>query len=172
VTTRGGAIEIDAQLVFSSVGWRAAAFDDIPYDAGNGAHSNVAGRVTTENDIIPGLYVAGWGKRGATGVIGTNRACGVETARAVLEDLPVLSQRPLDADGNWRSMLRDPSIQIVDFEAWKRLDMLEMQLGQQMGRPRQKITNTSALLIAAIGQDGTDQTTGRPHSITQKEENI
>ena len=36
---------------------------------------------------MPGEYVAGWLKRGPTGVIGTNKADGAQTAQAILADL-------------------------------------------------------------------------------------
>ena len=45
----------------------------MPYDSWRGVHANVGGRVTTEDAVVPGLYVCGWSKRGPSGTIGTNR---------------------------------------------------------------------------------------------------
>ena len=40
-----------------------------------------------DGDPLPGEYVAGWLKRGPTGVIGTNKSDAAETVRSLLEDL-------------------------------------------------------------------------------------
>ena len=49
---------------------------------------NAGGRVLSETgEPLPGEYVAGWLKRGPTGVIGTNKADAAETVQALLADL-------------------------------------------------------------------------------------
>jgi ferredoxin--NADP+ reductase len=49
---------------------------------------NARGRVLGEDGApLPGEYVAGWLKRGPTGVIGTNKSDAAETVRCLLEDL-------------------------------------------------------------------------------------
>ena len=49
---------------------------------------NAQGRVLGEDGApLPGEYVAGWLKRGPTGVIGTNKSDAAETVRCLLEDL-------------------------------------------------------------------------------------
>ncbi|MGH3210088.1 MAG: hypothetical protein ACRDNO_20260, partial [Trebonia sp.] len=49
---------------------------------------NASGRVLSETgEPLPGEYVAGWLKRGPTGVIGTNKADAAETVQALLADL-------------------------------------------------------------------------------------
>jgi ferredoxin--NADP+ reductase len=47
--------------------------------------------------VVAGEYVAGWIKRGPTGVIGTNKADAAESVRALLEDAPTLA-RVAEAD--------------------------------------------------------------------------
>ena len=48
---------------------------------------NVGGRVLDESGApIPGVYCAGWIKRGPTGVIGTNKKDATETVDLLLED--------------------------------------------------------------------------------------
>ena len=39
-----------------------------------------------DGEPIPGLYAAGWIKRGPTGVIGTNKKDATETVELLLED--------------------------------------------------------------------------------------
>jgi ferredoxin--NADP+ reductase len=49
---------------------------------------NALGRVLDSGGSpLPGEYVAGWLKRGPTGVIGTNKSDAAETVRGLLEDL-------------------------------------------------------------------------------------
>ena len=49
---------------------------------------NALGRVLGPDGApLPGEYVAGWLKRGPTGVIGTNKSDAAETVRCLLEDL-------------------------------------------------------------------------------------
>jgi ferredoxin--NADP+ reductase len=75
-----GTLDIPAGLLVRSIGSRAAAIPGLPYDADRGIIPNTGGRVH------PGSYVTGWAKRGATGGIGANRACAVETVGALLDD--------------------------------------------------------------------------------------
>jgi ferredoxin/flavodoxin---NADP+ reductase len=75
-------------LVLESVGYSGSAIPGLPFDEKAGVIPHVAGRVIDPltNARIPGAYVAGWIKRGARGVIGTNRACASETVGQLLED--------------------------------------------------------------------------------------
>ena len=53
----------------------------MPFDEGRGTIPNEGGRVE------PGLYCAGWIKRGPSGVIGTNKKDATETVELLFEDL-------------------------------------------------------------------------------------
>lgn len=59
--------------------------------------SHAAGRVLRDGAASPGEHVAGWIKRGPSGVIGSNRPCAQETVFSLLADREVLG--PLDAAG-------------------------------------------------------------------------
>ena len=83
-TTRvrdGRALDAPCGLVFRSVGYRGVALPGVPFDERAGVIPNERGRVA------PGVYVAGWIKRGPTGVIGTNKKDATETVELLLEDL-------------------------------------------------------------------------------------
>ncbi len=71
---------VAAGIVFSSIGYRAQPLPWLPFDSARGVVPNDHGRVT------PGVYVAGWIKRGPSGLIGTNRSCALETVRALVDD--------------------------------------------------------------------------------------
>ncbi len=63
----GETFDIPCQMVVTCIGSRAATVEDLPFDEKRGIVSHDDGRVA------PGVYAAGWLKRGATGTIGTNR---------------------------------------------------------------------------------------------------
>ncbi len=94
---------IPSGIVFRSVGYRGVALDGVPFDERSGTIPNVGGRILDQTGApIPGLYAAGWIKRGPTGVIGTNKKDAVETVDLLLEDaraglLPAPVGRLLDA---------------------------------------------------------------------------
>jgi len=87
----GGTGELEtlsAQMVLRSVGYQSVPLPGVPFDSRASVVPNAAGRVLGEDGVpLPGEYVAGWLKRGPTGVIGTNKSDAAETVRCLLEDL-------------------------------------------------------------------------------------
>ncbi|WP_213771735.1 FAD-dependent oxidoreductase [Bradyrhizobium sp. dw_78] len=142
---------ISAGLAISSIGFRGKPLGNAPFDERRGIIPNVAGRVTGEANGSMPLYVAGWIKRGATGVIGTNRADAMETVRTLLSDFregrwPVKPGRP-----------RTPALlsgSRIDFMDWKRIDAAECLSGREAGRPRRKIVSVAAMLDVARRGEG------------------
>ncbi len=126
--------EIPAQLVLRSVGYRGVPLDGLPFDPERGTVPHAAGRVLRDGVPSPGEYVAGWIKRGPTGVIGTNRPCAKETVRSLLDDAPALVRKELPGDplpgcarrgcgrwsgrGGWRSSVRRRSWGVRSGGAW------------------------------------------------------
>ncbi len=100
---------LDAQLVLRSVGYQSVPLPGVPFEAASHTVPNLAGRVlSASGETLPGEYVAGWLKRGPTGVIGTNKADAAETVQALLADLadgPVPGETALPRPG----LLRLPS---------------------------------------------------------------
>jgi ferredoxin--NADP+ reductase len=144
---------LDAQLVFRSVGYRGQAMPGLPFDEGWSVVPNDQGRVLTARDGEPvaGWYVAGWIKRGPTGVIGTNKACAVETVATLLGDeLPEIA--PADAEpAAVDALLAQRGVQVVDADGWRRIDAAETAAGAAVGRPRVKFCTREALLAAGRG---------------------
>jgi ferredoxin--NADP+ reductase len=102
VRTASGETTFDTSLVLYSIGFTGTPIDGLPFDRATGTIPHRNGRVTdhTTDRPVAGIYTAGWAKRGATGVIGTNRTCAQETVDCLLADhaagrLPIpRSQRP------------------------------------------------------------------------------
>jgi ferredoxin--NADP+ reductase len=152
---RGGLVgtgryeEIEAQLVLRSVGYRGVALDGLPFDPRRGTVPHVAGRVVREGVATPGEYVAGWIKRGPTGVIGTNRPCAKETVTSLLEDAPALLRRAVPADP--LTALRAEGVRPVEWSGWQAIERAEAELGASLGRGVVKLPDWESLLTAAQG---------------------
>lgn len=130
---------LDAQLVIRSVGYRGAALPGLPFDEVTGTVPNEAGRVSA------GVYVAGWIKRGPTGVIGTNKAdAGDSVATLLGDDLPVVAHRDRDA-----ILTELAGTDVVTWDGWSRVDSSEIDLGRRSGRERVKIADLNQLLDLA-----------------------
>jgi ferredoxin--NADP+ reductase len=133
---------IRAGLVFRSVGYRGVALPGVPFHERWGVIANAGGRVTDSESGTPlaGLYVAGWIKRGPSGVIGTNKPDAVETVTALLHDAAAgLIWNPSAPDPeSIIALLRSRAVRYTTFEDWCRLDTAELAEGERRGRPRVK----------------------------------
>lgn len=140
---RAGEVEesIDAGLVFRSVGYRGVPVPDVPFREDWAIIPNEEGRVR------PGLYTAGWIKRGPSGVIGTNRPDAQETVRAMLADLEAgkLESAEHPAPEQVDALLRERGARWITFPEWQRLDALERERGEALGRPRLKLVSRDEL---------------------------
>lgn len=141
--------DIEAQLVLRAVGYRGTPLPGLPFDPVHGTVPHVAGRVVRDGRTSPGEYVAGWIKRGPTGVIGSNRSCAKETVASLVEDAPLLLGREVPADP--LAVLRDQGLRPVEWDGWLSIERAESALGRSLGRGRVKIPDWSGLLDAARG---------------------
>ncbi|MFF4505896.1 FAD-dependent oxidoreductase [Streptomyces sp. NPDC001401] len=147
VTGTGRYEDIEAQLVLRSVGYRGVPLEGLPFDAASGTVPHLAGRVLRAGVVAPGEYVAGWIKRGPTGVIGTNRPCAKETVLSLLEDAPALVRKELLEDP--LTLLRRAGIEPVQWAGWQAIERAEAALGASLGRSVVKLADWESLLTAA-----------------------
>jgi ferredoxin--NADP+ reductase len=131
-------------IVFRSVGYRGVALPGVPFDEETGTIPNDRGRVS------PGLYVAGWIKRGPSGVIGTNKKDATETVELLLEDLREAPRKDRSAD-EVEALLLERGVRLVVYEGWTSIDDVERAAGEKLGRPRIKLCTWDELLDAAEG---------------------
>jgi ferredoxin/flavodoxin---NADP+ reductase len=132
-------------LVFRSVGYRGVELPEVPFDTGSGTIPNEGGRVE------PGVYAAGWIKRGPTGVIGTNKKDAAETVELLLEDAAAgrLEPKPDATAAAVDALLAERGIRVVEYDGWTAIDDAERAAGEQDGRPRVKLCSWEELLAAA-----------------------
>jgi ferredoxin--NADP+ reductase len=133
---------IPCGIVFRSVGYRGVGLPGLPFDERSGTIPNEGGRVE------PGLYVAGWIKRGPSGVIGTNKKDATETVALLLEDAKA-GELGRTTDNRLEDLLEERGAEAVLYAGWESIDRAERTAGEPHGRPRIKLCSWDALLEAA-----------------------
>jgi ferredoxin--NADP+ reductase len=137
---------IPAQMVLRSVGYRGQGLAGLPFNERNGTIPHEAGRVINEGNPVPGEYVAGWIKRGPTGVIGTNKSDASETISSLIADAPNLKPASIRDPEAVLKILTGRGVDVVDWEGWVGIDEAEIALGKSQGRDRIKIADRDLLL--------------------------
>lgn len=178
----GEAVTVDSPLVFRSIGYKAEPlpeFDSlgIAFDRMKGlmGKPKEAGRVMMANTLerqfqplnsltrnFPGLYCAGWVKRGPTGVIASTMDDAFETAEVMVKDWkagkPFLRQHYDEessggTSAGWEGIKSEGDSELakcaVDWEGWLAIDQAEKQRGKEAGKLREKVTGVEEMLALA-----------------------
>jgi ferredoxin/flavodoxin---NADP+ reductase len=127
---------IPAQMVLRSVGYQSVPLPGVPFDERSYTVPNAEGRVLGADGLpLPGEYVAGWLKRGPTGVIGTNKSDAAQTVRSLLADLcPGGGQAARPARGSIVSLLAGRQVAPVSYADWLKVERAEAELAASLGR--------------------------------------
>jgi ferredoxin--NADP+ reductase len=144
---------IPAEFVVRSVGSRGLAVADLPFDPTTGTVPNEAGRVLEGTRLVRGTYVAGWIKRGPSGVIGTNRRCAAETVASVLADQARAHPPRRTTDEQLPDLVAARHPEVVTWSGWELIDARERREGQNAGRARVKLHRREHLIAVATGRD-------------------
>ena len=154
--------DIPASILFRSIGYKAEAlpgFTDlgVPFNDEKGMIPNDGvGRVISEDQktVVPGVYCAGWVKRGPTGVIASTMADAFSTAEAIAADWDggKGAQRFLQGSGDgWEGVKRSLHLQgkrvsNISWDDWKKIDAVERDRGTKMGKEREKLRSVREML--------------------------
>ena len=148
--------ELSVGLVFRSIGYRGVPLPGVPFNEDWGVILNAEGRVLDPDTREPrrGEYVAGWIKRGPTGVIGTNKPDAAETVEHMLQDAAnglylVPEETSPDAV---EDLVRRRQPDYFSFDDWLHLNALELATGEVQGRPRVKFTAVEEMIAARAGK--------------------
>lgn len=139
---------LSCDLVFRSIGYRGRPIPGVPFDETRGVIPNEAGRVAGN----AGTYVAGWIKRGPSGIIGTNRADAVATVQSLQADLGRLDPSPKPGAAGLFDNSERPRPTVVDYADWLRIDTEEQRRGALADKPREKFTRVADMLACAAQQ--------------------
>ena len=112
---------------------------------------NSEGRVLGPDGApLPGEYVAGWLKRGPTGVIGTNKSDAAGSVRSLLADLAGGACRGPGRPGPFAEVLAARGVRPVSYADWLRVEHAEAALAAELGRgARVKLRGREALEASA-----------------------
>ncbi|WP_082527155.1 FAD-dependent oxidoreductase [Kitasatospora sp. MBT63] len=144
---------LPVQLVLRSVGYRSAPLAGVPFDERRAVVPNAEGRVLgADGRPRPGEYVAGWLKRGPSGVIGTNKADAAQTVRSLLADRLPGGAPPHHADPGAPPLaerLAARGVRPVTYAEWLGIDEREHRTAAALGRgERVKLSGWDALNTA------------------------
>ncbi len=148
-----GVEELPVGLVFRSIGYLGVPVPGVPFDAENKIVPTAEHRVLG-GQVEFGEYAAGWVKRGATGVIGTNRSDADHTVEVLLGDLPHLMARQV-TPGTAVELVQSRVDKLVTLDGWNALDAAEIALGEKRPNARVKV-HTWADMLSAAGFSSTD----------------
>lgn len=144
---------IECGLVLRSIGYRGIGIEGIPYDERSGLIPNERGRVLDpgSGEPLPGQYVAGWIKRGPSGVIGTNKKDARETVDTLAEDVAAgrVPEPAATTPDALAELLAERGVEYVSFSGWEAIDAAERERGEPLGRPRVKFTSVDEMLAVA-----------------------
>lgn len=172
VVGNGRKTMITSQLAFRSIGYESEAlpgFDQIgvPFDTKKGIIPNdMYGRVLDPEKgpggeltagHVPGMYCAGWVKRGPTGVIASTLDDAFTTADIIVKDwqknVKFNEQGPEQKEG-WNEVKKEVEkrgIRSVSWKDWERIDAEEVRRGKEKGKEREKFRSVKDMLQVLDG---------------------
>ncbi|MGA4990106.1 FAD-dependent oxidoreductase [Nonomuraea bangladeshensis] len=128
-------------MVLRSVGYQSVPLPGVPFSEDTMTVPNQAGRVRERE------YVAGWLKRGPTGVIGTNKSDAAKTVRTLLADLEGRERVPATATID--ALLTQRGVRPITYDEWQAIEAAETELAKSLGRgDRVKLVGLEAMLRA------------------------
>ncbi|UOR00545.1 cytochrome P450 [Leucobacter allii] len=131
----------DRELAVTAVVTAVGFVDEGAEASGSTAMPTSAG-AHPDGRVEPGLYTAGWLRRGPRGTIPEQREDARQLARMIRDDLAARDGDAPSAAGIV------PPVHAVDFAGWRRIDLRE-RLGAAPGRVRAKLASRDAQLAAA-----------------------
>jgi adrenodoxin-NADP+ reductase len=160
-TPNGDPVSLPASVAFRSIGYKSeplpgSADIGVPFDHRRGIIPNRNGRVLSsalEADRpthVQGMYVAGWAKRGPTGVIASTMDDAFDTADSMVRDIRDEDSLPYKSTGRgWdavKELAEKKGLRRVSWADWRRIDEAERWGGGEMGKEREKITSIVDML--------------------------
>ncbi len=129
---------LDCELVVAAIGYRTPPIAGVPYDERQGRFVSDDGRVA------PGLYAAGWARRGPSGTIGTNKPDGARVAERVAAEV---TDGGKQGRAGLDRLLEGRGVRTVTFREWQRIEAAETSRARD-GSPREKFTTVADMLAA------------------------
>lgn len=162
----GETVNLDSSVAFRSIGYKSEGLPGftelgISFNSEMGIIPNDhMGRVfglnetkSASKDHLPGMYCAGWVKRGPTGVIASTMQDAFSTADAIAEDwyshAPFLNAEKGGSGLGWNGVKYEAEkrgCRRISWQDWQKIDAAERYNGQQKGKEREKFTRIEDML--------------------------
>lgn len=155
---REALVHIPCEMVIAAIGQRGEAIDGLPFNLETGTIPHMDGRVLRDGRPMPGFYVAGWIKRGAVGVIGTNKPDCRRTVQSILDDRETLASSGTARADAIGALLKTRGVRSVSFKEWLIIDAAEKRRGEAAGKAREPYVSVKNML--SILDDGNERRQG------------
>jgi ferredoxin--NADP+ reductase len=132
----GETYDIPCQMVVTCIGSRAEAIANLPFNERSGIITHEDGKVS------PGVYAAGWLKRGATGTIGTNRLDSFAVTDLLISEFGGPAKPGPDA---FDHLVVERELKPVTFDDWLIIKELEEKAATDPA-PRRKFATVEEML--------------------------
>jgi adrenodoxin-NADP+ reductase len=163
----GEKLDISANFAFRSIGYKSEALPGlsdlgVPFDDRLGVIPNDQyGRVVNPSDgpaealtarHVPGMYCAGWVKRGPTGVIASTMNDAFQSAEVIAQDwhshalFEGTGSSPKDGWDGVKYEAEQRGCRRISWEDWKKIDKFEKEKGKSKGKEREKFTRIADML--------------------------
>lgn len=158
---------VRASLAFRSVGYQSEplpGFEQlgVPFDKKLGIIPNdMYGRVLSSDlgpapgltaGHVPGMYCAGWVKRGPTGVIASTMDDAFNTGDIIMKDWEAnakFNEGTGEVKGGWEEVRKEVQrrgIRSVSWQDWEKIDAEEKRRGKERGKVREKIRGLEEMM--------------------------
>ena len=132
----GKTFDVPCQMLITCIGSRAEPIKGVPFDQKAGIVTHRDGR------IAPGIYAAGWVKRGAVGTIGTNRLDSYDVADLIFSDFKGKAKPGPD---NFDSLIGSRKLRQVSFDDWLAIKQSEEEAATEPA-PRRKLNTVEQMI--------------------------
>lgn len=165
----------DSAIAFRSVGYKSTGLPGlsdlgVPFDTKLGIIPNDAyGRVMSPSqgpgDLtaghVPGLYCAGWVKRGPTGVIASTMEDAFSSANVIASDwhsnVPFLNTQGSEQKSSGlgfagvKEAILAKGVRPLSWKDWLKIDQAEREAGKKLGKEREKFGTVEEMLKVLDG---------------------
>jgi len=164
----GEMIDLPAALGFRSIGYKSetlpglselgVSFDDqlgiIPNDQyGRVVNPSEGPAGSLKARHVPGMYCAGWVKRGPTGIIANTMEDAFQSAEVIANDwhshVVFMRDKTNSPRNGWESLRHEAEqrgCRRVSWQDWKKIDAAEREIGRKKGKKREKFTRIADML--------------------------
>lgn len=148
----GEFVDWPVQAVYRAVGYLSSNLSGLPFDGTVGVVPNDGGHVIDiDGEIMGGLYVTGWIKRGPVGLIGHTKSDAAQTVEMLLADVDTLAAPEFADRDAVTSYLDERGVSYTTWQGWEQLDAHEVALGEAEGRSRVKVVPRDEMVKIARG---------------------